>query len=605
MSGATPLPLGRQRENAVQALLADLAPLLQQLREALPLVNDEALRPRLDRLRDFADSATSVLERRVGGTDQALIDDIASLLGNLHQVRLPTRDPEMGFTVGLQAVNGARGQIAMALYAILTAGNEMRLRPSQPEIARIDTAELPKAPLAGKLAALEKRLDDMVAGLDRLEAANTPTRIGLVRFYLGEMRVELSLAKLSLTIGDTSIDFASLTRAVEAMVRLTGDFVATLRGWAERVAAPIRAAGDALLRPVRRVAGGVRAVVGWMSRKLRATGQHADAEPPADPPASDTELPPDFSLDAVKALILAGKQVPPAWVPFVTVLDLSRSDLTDATSLAGLTALQTLDLGGTWVSDATPLAGLTALQALALWDTQVSDVTPLAGLIALRVLSLSGTQLSDVVSLAGLTGLQILDLSGTRVEDATPLAGLTGLQFLDLGRTQVSDVMPLAGLTVLRSFDLRGTKVGDATPLAGLTTLQALNLSSTRVIDAASLAGLTALQSLNLSETQVSNATSLAGLTALRTLNLSVTQISDATPLASLAALQTLNLSGTQVSDASPLAGLTALETLDLTGTRVIDVSALQQPRLKVVGGPSSLTRAASAIRRTLFGPKP
>jgi hypothetical protein len=280
MSGTNPLPLGRQREIAVQEALANLAPLLEQLREALPLVNDEAQGPRLDRLRAFADSAALVLQRRGGTTDQAMIDDIATLLGNLHQLRLPARDPDMGLTVGLKAVNGAQGQIAMVPIAILTAGNALRLRPSQPEIAQIDTTELPKGLLAGKLAALEKRLDDMVAGLDRLQAANVPTRIGLVTFYLGEMRVEANLAKLSLTIGDTTIDFASLTRAVEAMVRLTGDFVATLRGWAERVAATIRVAGDALLRPVRRVARGVRSAVGWMSHKLHAAHQRSGTPNP-------------------------------------------------------------------------------------------------------------------------------------------------------------------------------------------------------------------------------------------------------------------------------------------------------------------------------------
>ncbi|MEI7714334.1 MAG: hypothetical protein WCI94_23105, partial [Rhodospirillales bacterium] len=391
MTGANPLPLGRQREIAVQAALADLAPLLQTLRAALPLVNDAALRPHIDRLRDFADSAELVLERRSGTTDQALIDDIATLFGNLLQVGLPAKDADMGFTAGLAAVNGAQGQIAIALTCIVTAGNDLGLRPSQPEIAQIGIVKLSRVSLAGQLAALEKRLDDVAAVLDRLESTNAATQIGLVNFYVGEMRVEANLAKLSLTIGDTGIDFASLTRAVEAMVRLTGDFVSTLRGWAARVAAPIRAAGDALLRPVRRVVRGVRAAVGWMARKLRSAGQHADAAPPAD-----------FSLDAVEALILASKKIPPAWIPFVTKLNLNFSGLIDATPLADLTALEILYLSRTQVIDATPLAGLTALQRLDLSGTQVMDATPLAGLIALQSLDLSGTQVMDATPLAGL-----------------------------------------------------------------------------------------------------------------------------------------------------------------------------------------------------------
>ena len=448
MSGALiPLPPGRQREIAAREALADLAPLLEQLRDALPLVNDEVHRPRLDRLRAFAASAAMVLDRRPVGINQALIDDIANLLGNLRQLRLPARDPDLGFTVGLREVNGAQGQIAMVLMATIAAVAEMGLRPSEPDIARLDAAEVPKALLAGQVAALEARLDNVLAGLDRLQTANAPTQIGLVNFYLGEMRVGTILAKLSLTIGDTTIDFTSLTRAVEAMVRLTGDFVATLRGWAERVAATIREAGERLLLPVRRTAGGVRTAMRWVRRQLARARRRSEPEaPPSEHKPPPAEPPYGFSMDAVRDLILAGKAVPSAWVPFVTDLDLSNSGL----------------------SDATPLAGLTALQSLNLWDTQVSDATPLAGLTALQTLQLAGTQVRDATPLAGLTALQALHLTGTQVRDATPLAGLTALQTLHLGGTQVSDVTPLAGLTALERLDLTGTNVTDVSALRHL-----------------------------------------------------------------------------------------------------------------------------------------
>jgi hypothetical protein len=118
---------------------------------------------------------------------------------------------------------------------------------------------------------------------------------------------------------------------------------------------------------------------------------------------------------------------------------------------------------------------------LDLSGTQVSDLTPLAGLTGLQTLDLCGTEVSDLTPLAGLTGLQTLDLSGTEVSDLTPLAGLTGLQKLDLRHTQVSDLTPLAGLTGLQKLDLRGTQVSDLTPLAGLTGLQRLYLFGTQV----------------------------------------------------------------------------------------------------------------------------
>ena len=47
--------------------------------------------------------------------------------------------------------------------------------------------------------------------------------------------------------------------------------------------------------------------------------------------------------------------------------------------------LTTLDLSDTQVSDVTPLAGLVNLTTLYLSNTQVSDVTPLAGLVNLEI----------------------------------------------------------------------------------------------------------------------------------------------------------------------------------------------------------------------------
>lgn len=315
-------------------------------------------------------------------------------------------------------MNGAIGQIAMVPMATLTAASALRLRPAEPEIARLDGGAMPKAGLAGRMTALEGRLDKVLEGLDRLRtanaSANAPIGNGLVNFYLGEMRVEIDLALLSLKIGDTTIDFSSMTRAVDAMARLTGDLVATLRGWAERVGVAIREAGERLLRPVRRVTAGVRTAVRWVGRRL--TGR------PPDPPASLPKAlptpdvpPPDFSLEKVRRRILAGETIPAAWVPFILALDFSETTFTDLSLLWELTALQTLVLWDTSVSDILPLSGLTELQSLDLGDTQMSDVSPLSGLTELQCLDLGNTRVSDVSPLSSLTALRRLDITGTQV----------------------------------------------------------------------------------------------------------------------------------------------------------------------------------------------
>ena len=504
MTGA-PLP-GQQRRIAAREALDDLDALLKQLRQALPNVNSIDLRPRIERLGGFIADADLVLVRRAEPMDQAMVDRLAGLRGDLGLVRLPMRDPDFGFTHGLSEVNGAQGQIVLALDRALDAGKAQGIVPTA---VRDTGIEVPRH-LIDHLSTLVGRLNRVEKGLGELETALHTAKTGpvaqkgLVNFYLREMKVELRLALLSLTIGDTAIDFASLTRAIEAMARLTGDFVATLIGWAQRAWAAIRDAGARLVRPVRRVVDGVRTAVRWASHKLARAQRH---EP--DPRAQAANPPPDFSMEAVKALILAGKHVPSAWVPFVTELDLSQSGLTDATPLAGLTALQSLDLWNTNVSDATPLAGLTALQSLHLGNTNVSDATPLAGLTALQTLNLGGTQVSDATPLVGLTALQTLDLWGTQVRDTTPLAELTALESLNLWGTQVSDAAPLAGLTALQTLDLSRTQVSDATPLAGLTALQSLDLDGTQVSDATPLAGLIALEKLDITGTRITDVSAL------------------------------------------------------------------------------------------------
>ena len=371
----------------------------------------------------------------------------------------------------------------------------------------------------------------------------------------------------------------------------------------------------------------VREAFGHLIAVTQEHGLRLAAPPPEPAPPPPANPPSDFSLDEVKRRVLAGEAIPAVWVPFVTRLDLSdtnlqglvpvatltalrtlyisNTEISDLTPLAGLTALQDLYLGSTKVrdltpiglintlqslslrntrvGDLTPLRPLTALQSLNLRDTSVSDVTPLGALTALQSLDLTGTQVSDVSPLGALTALQFLDLNNTPVIDVTPLAALTALQSLDLNRTSVSDVTPLTALTALQSLDFWGTPVSDVTPLASLTALQSLDLAATPVSDVTPLASLIDLQSLDLMNTKVSDVTPLAALTALQSLDLTNTQVSDVTPLGALTALQSLNLMGTKVSDVTPLASLQALKKLDLTGTHPAGVEALRRPGLEII----------------------
>jgi internalin A len=136
--------------------------------------------------------------------------------------------------------------------------------------------------------------------------------------------------------------------------------------------------------------------------------------------------------------------------------------LTDISSPASLTSLQSLDLSWCNLRDVSPLAGLTSLQSL-----NFSECRQLSG---------------NLSPLAGLTSLQALKLSWCEQlsSDLSPLAGLTSLQSLDLSFChQLSgDLSPLAGLTALETLDLAGCEQlgGDLCPLVSLTSLQTLDL---------------------------------------------------------------------------------------------------------------------------------
>jgi Leucine Rich repeats (2 copies) len=112
--------------------------------------------------------------------------------------------------------------------------------------------------------------------------------------------------------------------------------------------------------------------------------------------------------------------------------------------------------------------------------TQVSDLSSLSSLTQLQYLNLSGTQISDLSSLSSLTQLQYLNLSGTQISDLSSLSSLTQLQYLNLSETQISDLSPLSSLTQIWGLHLESIKSKDFTPLVKLTQNILLILSDSQ-----------------------------------------------------------------------------------------------------------------------------
>ena len=275
-------------------------------------------------------------------------------------------------------------------------------------------------------------------------------------------------------------------------------------------------------------------------------------------------------------------------------LDLNNNNISDISSLAGLTQLGMLGLDGNNISDISPLAGLKELQwlyirgdinnRLATNDNNISDLSPLAGLTQLQDLGLSGNNISDLSPLAGLTKLERLSLWSNNISDVSPLAGLTQLTFLSLKQNDISDFSPLVGLTKLERlwFDIAYDNLSTLPEsIAKLQESLYFSRYEPPISDLSPLARFTGLEILYLNDNNISDLSPLAELTKLRALGLGNNNISDLSPLTGLTELSTLELNNNNISDISPLIELTKLWDLDLRKNNISDISPLKVIREK------------------------
>jgi Leucine-rich repeat (LRR) protein len=581
------LPPGARRARELAEYMADLGEAVDKLRAELPRVNDAALRPRVVA---FVQATDAMLAMHGGAAGPEVADRLNELLNGVHELAIPARDPDLGPTPTLERIEQLTGVVALRLIKSLDAAATMGWLPGKPELPERLTAAVSRAEVGTLLDRIADRLDAVGTSLDALVAASDGTQgsawqTGLVNFYVGSIRVEISLAKMQLAVGESTVDFAALWRTAETIGELTGDFYETLRGWAQRASLAVMQASELVHRRVRKVVSGVGAAVRFVARKRRNaefgaptdTGQ-IDSAPTAhehEETITPFAAPGDFDLRAAEQMIAAGRAPPEAWRPFIISLNSMGPQISSPSPLVGLINLQSLDLRFESVGDLSPLAGLASLRRLYLGTAQVKDLSTLTGLTRVQQLELGPSEVTDLSPLAALTGLQELILARTPVSDLSPLAGLSNLQLLSVEGTQVRDLSPLAGLTNLQTLNVQGTKVSDLSPLAGLTNLETLHVENTQVRDLSPLVALTKLRELYLRRTLVSDLSPLARLTNLQTLDVERTQVSDLSPLAGLSSLQRLELRGTRASDVSPLAVLARLQRLVLWDTQVSDLSAL------------------------------
>lgn len=200
---------------------------------------------------------------------------------------------------------------------------------------------------------------------------------------------------------------------------------------------------------------------------------------------------------------------------------------------------------------------------------KISDISSLAYFTNLDSLNLEGNNITDISALSGLTSLQTLSIRDNKIRDLSPISGLKSLDTLDLSDNNVRDISAMSSLTGLQELRFGGNDVGDISALSSLTNLSVLRFSDNHVENLAPLMNLTQLTVLRFSDNNVTSISALSNLTELTELWFYTNNVNDISALSNLTKLEYLYMGGNNVRDFHALLNLYNLKQLDLYGNNV------------------------------------
>jgi len=178
----------------------------------------------------------------------------------------------------------------------------------------------------------------------------------------------------------------------------------------------------------------------------------------------------------------------------------SSFDNDDLIALSSLNELHTISLGSSSVTDISPAANivnlrslyvfgdnifdvsaLTNISALGIYRTQVTDLSTLSGLSLTQLTVYGGLSTEDITLISSLTDLQRLTVADANLGNGDfnqLIGGLSNLEYIGFTQSQLSDLsmLPLY-LPNLRQLDIFDTQVTDLSPLLDLTDLHYVNIN--------------------------------------------------------------------------------------------------------------------------------
>lgn len=258
-------------------------------------------------------SATSLVTSHGGEPGRTVANDLATLRSALADL-LDDYDPGSDEPMfALEQAHLKLGLLHAPLDKALAAAAEMGMQPDRPLGFQPSANGVPASALDKRsIGALLARLDRIEMQIDSLVEETAPAKqpsaqqVSLIGYFIDKMRGQLGLARLELGAKRT-VDFDNLARAVELMVDLTTNFVASARKMLVKITDGVRAKAKRIGKATARVVRNVKTVVKRARRSVELEPKDtsvADAGGPmgtVDQKSSPSPLP-DFDsvLEALR-----------------------------------------------------------------------------------------------------------------------------------------------------------------------------------------------------------------------------------------------------------------------------------------------------------------
>jgi formylglycine-generating enzyme required for sulfatase activity len=272
VTAAPPPPPPSARSDLIAAL-EELRYQTNDIRKSLRDINDEDFRPKIEQAIDVT---AKMLSDYLPEPNHDVLATLRSVYFATQNIRVPVEDAVLEErTETLEILRAGLGRLRYALdeawkaaNAAYPGGDDLLWQRGNNRIVSV-----------GQIADFEMKVDAVLAQLDALQEAvdrmgrerNTAPRFvqqgQLVTFYTDTMTVEVDVARLHLTVNETSLDVGALVDTIEQIRDSTEDFRVTVQGWVDDVTNEVLTGAETLTDGVRRLVSGVRALGGMIGAR--------------------------------------------------------------------------------------------------------------------------------------------------------------------------------------------------------------------------------------------------------------------------------------------------------------------------------------------------